>query len=289
MPVVLALVLSAALLHAAWNVLAKRARPASTTAFVWLCTAASAALWIPVVAVYVVLVAPARGVDGVVSAFIVGTAVLHSLYFLALQRGYRDGDLSLVYPLARGTGPLLSSIAAVVFLGERPGVLGAIGIAAIVGGIFLATGATLRVPHVRTSVVYGLATGATIAAYTLWDKHVVAALAFSPVLYEVSRAVVQSVIMAPLVVGRERRAALAATWRECRREVGGIAVLSPIAYVLVLFALAQAPVSLVAPAREISIVFGALLGARLFGEGHALRRGVAAALMFGGIVALARA
>jgi len=276
-------------MHAAWNALAKRARPASTSAFVWLCTAASAALWVPLVAVYVVLARPARGLDAVVLAFIVGTAVLHSLYFLALQRGYRDGDLSLVYPLARGTGPLLSSIAAVVWLGERPGVLGALGIAAILGGIFLATGATLRVPHVRTSVVYGVATGATIAAYTLWDKHVVAALAFSPILYEVSRSVVQCAVMAPLVAGRERRAAVMATWSACRREIAGIAVLSPIAYVLVLFALAQAPVSLVAPAREISIVFGALLGARLFGEGDAVRRGAAAALMFGGIVALARA
>jgi len=285
----LGLVLAAAVLHATWNALAKRARPASTTAFVWLCTAASAALWVPVVAVYVSLVPPSRGVDGVVFGFVVGAAVLHALYFLLLQRGYRDGDLSLVYPLARGTGPLLSSVAAVIVLGERPGVLGAIGIAAIVGGIFLAAGVTLHVARVRASVGYGLATGAAIAAYTLWDKHVVAALAFSPVIYEVSRAVVQAIIMAPLVAGRDRRAAVAVTWRECRREIAGIALLSPVAYVLVLFALARAPVSLVAPAREISIVFGALLGARLFGEGHAVRRGIAALLMLGGIIALARA
>ncbi len=287
--VALTLVLMAAVLHATWNALAKRARPASTDAFVWLCTAASAALWVPVVAVYVALAPPARGLDGVVLGFVAGAAVLHALYFLLLQRGYRDGDLSLVYPLARGTGPLLSSIAAVVVLGERPGVLGAIGIAAIVGGIFLAAGVTLHVARVRTSVGYGLATGTVIAAYTLWDKHVVTALAFSPILYEVSRAAVQVVIMAPLVAGRQGRAAVAATWRECRREIGGIALLSPIAYVLVLFALARAPVSLVAPAREISIVFGALLGAWLFGEGHAARRGIAALLMLGGIVALARA
>ena len=285
----LGLVLAAAVLHATWNALAKRARPASTTAFVWLCTAASVVIWVPVVAVYVALAPPARGFDAIVFAFVVGAAVLHSLYFLFLLRGYRDGDLSLVYPLARGTGPLLSSIAAVLFLGERPGVLGGIGIAAIVGGIFLATGATLHVARVRASVGYGLATGATIAAYTLWDKHVVTALAFSPIVYEVSRSVVQVAIMAPLVAGRERRTAVAATWRKCRREIGGIALLSPIAYVLVLFALARAPVSLVAPAREISIVFGALLGAWLFGEGHVVRRGFAALLMVGGIVALARA
>jgi drug/metabolite transporter (DMT)-like permease len=280
----------AAVLHATWNILAKHARPVSTTAFVWLCTAFSAALWVPVVAVLLVVAPLSRGFDLVIFGFVVGAAVLHALYFPLLQRGYRDGDLSLVYPLARGTGPLLSSIAAVIFLGERPGVLGAVGIAAIVGGIFLATGATLRVARVRTSVAYGIATGAAIAAYTLWDKHVVAVLAFSPIVYEIARAVAQTIIMAPFAVTTgAQRAALAATWSACRREVLGVALLSPVAYVLVLFALARAPVSFVAPAREISIVFGALLGARLFGEGDALQRGAAAVLMLAGIVALARA
>ena len=252
-------------------------------------TAVSVVLWVPVVAVLVVVAPLGRGIDLVVFGFVAGAAVLHTVYFILLQRGYRDGDLSLVYPLARGTGPLLSSIAAVIFLGERPGVLGALGIAAIVGGIFLATGATLRVPHVRASVGYGLATGVTIAAYTLWDKHVVTALAFSPILYEVARSVAQMTIMTPFVASGARREAVAATWSACRTEIVGIAVLSPIAYVLVLFALAHAPVSLVAPAREVSIVIGALLGARLFGEGDAVRRAAAAVMMVAGIVALARA
>jgi drug/metabolite transporter (DMT)-like permease len=285
----LTLVLVAAVLHATWNILAKRARPVSTTAFVWLCTAFSAVLWVPVVAVWLVVAPLTRGFDVLVWGFVVGAAVLHACYFLLLQRGYRDGDLSLVYPLARGTGPLLSSIAAVIFLGERPGVLGALGIAAIVGGIFLATGATLHVARVRVSVGYGLGTGAMIAAYTLWDKHVVAVLVFSPIVYEVARALVQAAIMVPLVAGRAQRAAVAATWAACRREILGVALLSPVGYVLVLFALARAPVSLVAPAREISIVFGAVLGARLFAEGDAARRAAAAALMLAGIVALARA
>jgi drug/metabolite transporter (DMT)-like permease len=276
-------------LHATWNILAKHARPASTTAFVWLCTAFSAALWVPAVVVLLVVAPPRRGFDLLILGFVVGAAALHAVYFLLLQRGYRDGDLSLVYPLARGTGPLLSSIAAVWFLGERPGLLGAVGIAAIVAGIFLATGATLHVARVRVSVGYGLATGTMIAAYTLWDKHVVAALAFSPILYEVSRALVQTAIMAPLVASGAQRSAVAATWSACRREILGVALLSPVAYVLVLFALARAPVSLVAPAREISIVFGALLGARLFAEGGVVRRTAAAALMLAGIVALARA
>jgi drug/metabolite transporter (DMT)-like permease len=289
-PPVLILVLIAAVLHATWNAVAKHARPASTTAFVWLCCTVTTALFLPVVAI-LVLIAPPPGsrIDGPILAFTLGSAVLQALYFVLLQRGYRAGDLSLVYPLARGTGPLLASLTAVVFLGERPGPLGIAGIAAITGGIFVATGVSLHGPRTRASLGYGLATGATIAAYTIWDKHVVTALAFSPIVYEVARAVAQTAIMTPFVATGSARAALGQTWRTCRLQIVTVAVLSPVAYVLVLFALARAPVTVVAPAREISIVLGAFLGTRLFGEGHARRRIAAAVLMVAGIVALARA
>jgi drug/metabolite transporter (DMT)-like permease len=287
-PAVLALVLTAAVLHATWNLLAKRAQAADTVAFVWLTTAASSAIYLPLAAVWLIVVPLRQPLTAVDFAFIAGTAVIHSAYFLLLQRGYRVGDLSLVYPLARGTGPLLASIAAVLFLGERPGVLGGIGIAAIVAGIFVAAGARLHVARARVSLGYGLATGATIAAYTLWDKHAVSALAIAPVVYEVGHFCVRTVLMAPLVWNGARRAALGPTWRAYRTELIGVAVLSPLGYVLVLFALVTAPVSVVAPAREVSIVFGALLGAHLFNEGDARRRVAGAILILAGITVLAR-
>lgn len=287
-PAVLALVLTAAVLHAAWNVLAKRAQSADTVAFVWLTTALSAVVYLPAVAVWLIAVPLRRPLSALDFAFIAGTAVIHSAYFLLLQRGYRAGDLSLVYPLARGTGPLLASIAAVLLLGERPGLLGGLGIVAIVAGIFVAAGARLHVARARASVGYGLATGATIAAYTLWDKHAVSALAIAPIVYEIGHFWVQTVLLAPLVARGERRAALGPTWRKHRAEILGVALLSPLGYILVLSALVVAPVSLVAPAREVSIVFGALLGARLFGEGDARRRIAGSVLILIGIVALAR-
>src|SRR5829696_8697482 len=94
---ILGLVLVAALAHAFWNLLAKGAQGGA--GFVWLYTVAA---WVAFV-------------------FMAGSGALHSVYASLLQRGYRTGDLSLVYPLARGTGPLLSTIAAIAFLGERPG------------------------------------------------------------------------------------------------------------------------------------------------------------------------
>ena len=285
---VLALVLTAAVLHAAWNVLAKRAQPASATAFVWLCSALSALALLPAVVVSLIVAPPLRPFTLLDADFVVVTAAFHIVYFVLLQRGYRDGDLSLVYPLARGTGPLIASLAAVVIFGERPGLLGAAGIALIVGGIFVATGATLRSPRVCVSTAYGLATGGAIAAYTLWDKEAVSALAMAPILYDFGRSAVQGAVMAPFVWSASRRRAALDTWQRCRREAIGIAILSPAAYILVLFALITAPVSVVAPAREISIVFGAVLGARLFNEGYGLRRVAAALMMLAGIVALAR-
>jgi drug/metabolite transporter (DMT)-like permease len=287
-PAVLALVLTAAVLHASWNLLAKRAQAADTVAFVWLTTLASVAIYLPAVVVWLIVVPLRHPLTAVDFAFIAGTAVIHSAYLLLLQRGYRVGDLSLVYPLARGTGPLLASVAAVFLLGERPGALGFIGIAAIVGGIFVAAGARLHVARARVSVGYGLATGAAIAAYTLWDKHAMSALAIVPLVYEVGHYCVQVVLMAPLIARGPRRAALGPAWRAYRSEILGVAALSPLGYILVLSALVVAPVSLVAPAREVSIVFGALLGARLFGEGDARRRVAGAILILAGIAALAR-
>src|SRR5690349_16047947 len=96
------------------------------------------------------------------------SGALHALYFLLLQRGYATGDLSLVYPLARGTGPLLSTTAAIVFLGERPSPLALAGAAVIILAVFSLMG---RPGHASGSGMgFALLTGAAIAAYTLWDK-----------------------------------------------------------------------------------------------------------------------
>ncbi len=285
-PTALALVLAAAIVHATWNVLAKRARPVSTVAFVWLCSALSALAYLPVLVVLFVVAAP-RGFGAIGVAFAAGTALIHLVYFTLLQRGYRAGALSVIYPLARGTGPLLASIAAIVLLGERPSPLADAGIAGIVAGIFLSAGTAHGERDARVSALYGVGAGASIAAFTLWDKHAVSALALSPILYDFARTALQTTFMAPVAFARDRGATIAATWRGCAREAIGVAILSPLAYVLILFALVSAPVSLVAPAREISIVFGTILGARLFAEGHGRRRTVAAVLMVAGIAAIA--
>jgi len=275
-------------LHAGWNLLAKRASgDASGPAFVWLYSALSTVIFAPLAAI-VVVGGERLGVVGLF--FVFGTGALHIGYFLCLQKGYEVGDLSVVYPLARGTGPLLASGAGILLLGERAGPVAWGGILLIVAGVFLLawepdSGDGSRAERRWLGVVFGLLTGGFIAAYTLWDKHAVDALSLSPVLYYWGSLLVQTVALLPVALGR--RGEIRGAWRARRPEALGVAVLSPLAYLLVLTALVFAPVSRVAPAREIGILIGTLLGGGLLAEAGLKRRLLASLCMVSGIVALA--
>jgi len=279
----LALVVVAALAHAGWNVLAKTATGGAT--FVWLFSAAAAVVWAPVAAFALVVAPGSFGLEGL--GFVVGSGALHALYFVLLQRGYREGDLSLVYPLARGTGPLLSTAAAIALFSERPSVLALAGGAIIVGAVLslAGTGGPAAGGERGRAIAFALATGVAIAAYTLWDKRAVGPLRISPIVYYWGTNLAETTLMTAFVA--HRRAEVAQTWRAHRAQALGVAVLSPLAYVLVLFALAHAPVSYVAPAREMSILVGAVAGTTVLAEGHRRRRLLAAVAIFAGIVALA--
>ena len=283
----LALVVVAALAHAAWNVLAKTASGGAT--FVWLFSAAAVVIWLPAVLVAEVVAPGSLGLEGL--AFMVASGALHALYFVLLQRGYRDGDLSLVNPLARGTGPLLSTLAAIVIFSERPSALalagGAIIVAAVLSlaGTGARSGASANASHRRRAIGFALLTGVAIATYTLWDKQAVGPLGLSPIVYYWGANVAETALLTPFVV--RRRLEVRRTWRAYRRQALGVALLSPLAYILVLFALAHAPVSYVAPARELSILIGAVAGITVLEEGHRRRRMLAAGAIFVGIVALA--
>lgn len=275
--------------------LARRATGGDSVAFVWLTSALSAALYVPVVVIFVATT-HARLLDPRLAiAMMAGTGALHQIYFMLLQRGYRAGAFSVVYPLARGTGPLAASLAAVVLFGEKLTLPHVLGIALILIAIFVITRGrttgTVAQPSLgtrRSSLQYGVATGLCIAAYTLWDKQAVSALAISPILYDFGRTTAQTLLMGGTVLrSAARRNVLQATWRDFRREAIGVAILSPLAYVLILYALTVAPVSVVAPLREISIVIGAFMGAQLLREGQLIGRLIAASLMLLGIVALA--
>src|SRR6187551_163532 len=156
----LGLVLLAALTHASWNLSAKYA--AESKHFVWLFSAGSVLVYGPVVAAVVYVERPVFELRHWLA--LSATSVLHLSYSISLQTGYRHSDLSVVYPIARGTGPLLSFIGAALLLGEAPTSQSVLGLLLIVGGILLVAGLVghhERAPAV--GVFYGLATGAFIA------------------------------------------------------------------------------------------------------------------------------
>ncbi len=282
--IALGLLLSAAVAHATWNYFAKGAN--SSLAFTFAFAAFAESVYLPLAVGVFLWTRPSLGYDALL--FVTVSGALNIGYFLLLGEGYKAGDLSLVYPLARGTGPALSVAGAVLLFGERPSPLALAGAGLVIAGIIVMSwspSATLRAEFGR-SIAFALATGACIAAYTLWDNKGVTIV--TPVLYSYGLDMARALMIAPFVVATAAgRASVATVFREQRRAVMAIGILSPGAYILVLAALTIAPVSYVAPAREISILFGALLGLRLLGESDARRRLVGATAIVGGVFALA--
>lgn len=291
-PAAIALVLAAAIAHASWNLFGKQAAETGAAYFIWLLAASVTVLYLPVVAITAALTR--SHLTGMNWLFLAGTGVLHGAYFLFLQLGYRLGDLSLAYPIGRGTGALLAALAGIVLLGERHDLLGYAGIGAIVAGVVvigLPGRAALRQdlagarPSAAGAIGFALATGLFIGCYTLWDKYAVASLHTEPVLQGYAGFPVMAAVFTPFVLGDRDK--LAKVWHEFRPQVLGAAVLSPLAYILVLVALSFTAVSAIAPAREVSVLFGVLLGRRLLGEGSLARRLSAAAAIVAGIIAIA--
>ncbi len=283
-PLALVLILLAAGIHASWNFLVKRIEAGA--AAMWMYGTLSAICYAPVALGLIALRRPHVPPAGVI--FMVGSAVLHIGYFTFLQRGYRAGDLSIVYPVARGTGPLLTTIGAVVLLRETPTPGAVVGTLLIAVGIFLLAGGLhfmgRRSGRVSAALRYGLITGVFIGAYTLWDKHAVSALLVPPILMDWGTSVTRSLLLLP--VAATRWADVRRHWAVDRRSLIAIAILSPLSYILVLTAMVFTPVSYVAPAREISILIGTAMGTQWLAEGHAPHRLAGAAAMVAGVLAL---
>jgi len=295
----LALIFVAAVAHASWNLFSKQASAAGAACFVWLMSSVATVAYLPVVIVSVIA-SPPR-LTAVAWVFMAGTGLLQAGYFLFLQTGYKLGDLSLVYPIGRGTGALLAALAGIILLGEHPGSAGVAGILFIVAGLIIlgipaaasraGAGSTrpAEAPTTKSAttkaVAFALVTGAFIAAYTLWDKYAVSTLKVPPLVQGYASLPGMALVLTPFALRDRTRTAR--VWVTYRHQVLGAAVLAPLAYILVLTALSFTAVSAVAPAREVSVLMGVLLGRRLLGEGSLARRLGAAAAIAAGIICIA--
>lgn len=292
--VALVLVIVAAVLHAGWNVLLKTSGDPLRTAV--RLQAIGTAVLVPFgVAAWFLNGRPALEPAGVMLAL--GSGGLEAAYFLFLSAAYSRGDLSLVYPLARGSAPLLSIVIGIGLLGERLGLPAAAGVGCLVAGILLVARPWRAIRAAgrqhRGAIGFALATGASIAAYSAVDR--VGVRILEPWLYGALLAVFATTILAIVVTVGRRSGALAtpavplrptSLWRD-----GAAGVLSLTAYLLILVAYSQAPLAAVAPLRESGIVLAAAWGALRLGESaggrEAIARIGAAALVVAGAVLLA--
>ena len=262
----LSLVILAAFIHATWNLLAKRAAAAGP-AFVFASNVITCVAYLPWVGW--VLSHGAHVWSLPVIACVVLSGIFHLGYSLCLQRGYQVADLSVVYPIARGTGPLLSSIGAFILLRETPSAQGIFGLLAVVAGIgFISTQGDLsafRKPRGQDGVRWGTATGSLIACYTVVDGYGVKLLGIHPVVLDWFGNLFRFFMLAPIVLSNPAGAMerMKGHWWLAT----GVGLLAPMSYILVLSAIEMgAPLSLVAPAREMSMMVGALFGMLILGE-----------------------
>ena len=282
----LVLVFSAAVAHAVWNIIAHGISRAGIP-FLWCGAVAGAVIWGAAI--------PFTGgmQESDLTGFLIGvgvSGVLHVVYMLVLQHGYRVGNLSTVYATARGSGPFLAVIAAMVLLGERPSVWALVGVLAIIAGV-VALGLVDRSPRagrrrgMDPSIVFGLLTGVAIATYTIWDTHAVREWHLAPIPYMVGTCVIEIVIYSVMLRRRWRETAAFARFQWRRVLVFGL--LSPLSYILILIAVTIAPVALVAPLREVSVVLVSLFGVLVLKESRPAARLAASAIVVAGIVLLA--
>ena len=305
----LVLAIIAAFAHAAWNIIA-HGSSRSGLPFLTCGAIVSAVLWLPAVPLTGGL-GPGRWRGVLIGASV--SAMLHVGYMVLLQRGYALGDLSTVYATARGTGPILTVIIAIVLLGERPSPLALVGVAVVIAGVVAMgvigrrygagptamsqpAGGKSKAPgadptqHIKRkrridpAILFGLATGVSIAIYTIWDTHALREWQVSPVALMVGCGLFEVPMLA--VLAWRRRDELLPTLREQWGRLLIFGVLSPLSYILVLVAVTIAPVSLVAPVREMSVVLVSLFGAFALGEQRPVQRVIASIAVVGGVVLL---
>lgn len=271
------LVLGSGFIHSVWNLYTKRSRNKSV--FLWYCQLIAVFAFLP----WTILELDAVRWTGSAAALLAASMVLHGLYVLLLAAVYSIGDLSQVYPIMRGTSPLLVPLLGVFVLGETLSSIGWSGVALIVLGIVLVSdirpgrsgGSSSRAP------LLALAVGVCIAGYIIVDKK---ALEYIPaiVLNEASNI---GNLLALCTVAL-RSGDMRSEWSANRNVIVLGGILAPAGYLLFLFALSLAPVALLAPMREIGTVFGAVLGVWVLRESQGRRRIWTSLLITAGVIVL---
>jgi drug/metabolite transporter (DMT)-like permease len=273
-PSVFAAVLFAAACHAGWNAAIKRGLdPLATTVLISVGAAIVSGLALPVVGM------PARAAWPWCAA----SVLIHLFYFAALIESYRAGDMGQVYPIARGSAPLMTATATTLFIGERLGLIGWCGISLLVAGVVLLSlrGGRDLAKLDRRAVGFALFTAVTICAYSVVDG-IGARLAGSANAYSAALFVGIGPVMASYALARRGHEVMAAMGRHWGIGLAG-GVLQVGSYGIAIWAMTVAPIAIVAALRETSVLFGAAIAVVFLGEPLRASRVVAALMIVAGL------
>jgi len=270
-----ALVLGSGFVHSIWNLYTKKSM--NKIVFLWICQIIAVIVLMP----WTVAEWDAVHFTGAALLIMLTSVVLHGMYVLLLAATYTVGDLSQVYPIMRGTSPLLVPFIAVLFLDESLSPMGWVGVAAIVAGILFLSEIKLKQRSSAKAPLLAFAVGLCIAGYIVVDKM---ALDYFPAVIVLQATNVGNVLVLTWAALRSRAIGqeLRVNWKTML--LGG--VLAPGGYLLFLFAVTLAPVAQLAPMREIGTVFGTLLGIFILKEQQGPRRIMTSILITAGIIIL---
>ncbi|MFZ0066713.1 MAG: EamA family transporter [Pseudolabrys sp.] len=268
-------VLFAAACHAGWNALIKVGLdPLSTTTLISLGAGLAALALVPLVGVPAWAAWP----------WLIASVIVHLCYFASLIESYRTGDLGQVYPIARGSAPLMTAAATTVFIGEKLSLIGWTGILSLVAGVLLlsARGGRELAEVDRRAIGFALFTALTICAYSVVDG-IGARLSANPNAYSLWLFIGIAVVMLPYAIYRDGPEVIPAMQRFWRRGLAGGA-LQLLSYGIAIWAMTLAPIAIVATLRETSVLFGAVIAVVVLKEPLRAARIVAACLIVCGLI-----
>ncbi len=278
-----ALIFASIFVHASWNLLLKQ-MSAGTRVYGLIMPMSLVIYTIPLLLQWQ-LAPPTLTLAGVLALGLTG--LFQFAYFDLLGRAYQAADMSLVYPIARGSAPVITLIGAVLLLGEPLRAAIVVSVSLMVAGVLL----LVRTPRGQVAgippraVLLALAVAGTIAAYSLWDKVIVSQLQLPPILVSWSQLLVQTLLLTPIIF--RSRQNLGTLWHTHRGKLIAVAAMSPFSYLLTLYAMTLAPVSVLAPLREMSILVGMLFGIVFLHEPLTRLKLAGGGLMTLGMLALA--
>lgn len=279
----LLLVVIASITHAFWNFIVKKTNGGIT--FTWLVYTCSAIIFLPILIISQSDDKTLMSAEVLAICFISG--ILRLGYFVLLQNGYRISELSVVYPIARGSAPIFSTIGAILFLHENLTPQTVCGLILIICGVLIITNLNIFASEkiLMRGLIFGCATGLMIGAYSVWDKIAISTYKISPFTLLFSSHILGTLLLAPKAMRKKRN--LIVDIRNYYWQIIAIAILSPLSYLLILIAMKNTALIYIAPVREISILFGVWMGSQFMEERGLKKRVLGSFFILTGVIVMA--